>query len=116
MDGSQPYGLLITNGEFTAFCDPGSKGENLKPGGVCHDADPIHVRIGPANTGSVRFVNTAFWGPARKVAVVHGSGTVAFSDCNLNSWDCPASLRPGFPSSVCGKSGAFALDFQVKNI
>ena len=40
--------LLITNGEFVSF----------------HGPDPTMVRVEPTNSGSVRFVNCAFWGPA----------------------------------------------------
>ena len=116
-NSSGQYGLLITNGEFTAFCDPGSDGAALKPGGVCHGASPVHVLVGPQNTGSVRFVNSAFWGPARLVAEIRGSGTVGFSECNFNSWDCPPELRPGFPSASCGTgpggngTGRHALEY-----
>ena len=103
VDGSQPYGLLITNGEFTAFCDPGLDGAALKPGGVCHGASPVHVLVGRDNAGSVRFVNSAFWGPARLVAEIRGSGTVGFSDCNFNSWDCKCASDP---RPACDSSGS----------
>ena len=45
------------------------------------------VRVGTNNTGSVRFVNSAFWGPCNQIAKIAGKGTVSFSDCNFVHWD-----------------------------
>ena len=45
------------------------------------------VRVGPDNSGSVRFVNCAFWGPCNQVAAVTGRGTVGFGDCTFVQWD-----------------------------
>ena len=45
------------------------------------------VRVEPANRGSVRFVNCAFWGPCNQIAKVAGNGTVGFSDCTFMEWD-----------------------------
>jgi hypothetical protein len=64
-------GLLIGNGEFTSF----------------HGPDPTMVRVGPANTGSVRFSNCAFWGPCHQIAKIAGDGTIGFSDCTFVTWD-----------------------------
>ena len=71
VDQSAPYGLLITNGEFVSF----------------HGPDPTMVAVGSANTGSVRFVNCAFWGPCNQIARIAGRGTVGFSDCTFVQWD-----------------------------
>jgi hypothetical protein len=71
VDECAPYGLLITNGEFVSF----------------HGPDPTMVEVKPANTGSVRFVNCAFWGPCNQIAKVAGNGTVGFSDCTFVQWD-----------------------------
>ncbi len=71
VEDSAPFGLLISNGEFTAF----------------HGPDPTSVRVGPTNGGSVRFVNCAFWGPCNQIASVAGRGTVGFSDCTFVQWD-----------------------------
>ena len=38
-------------------------------------------------TGSVRFVNSAFWGPCNQIAKIAGKGTVGFSDCTFVQWD-----------------------------
>jgi len=54
VDASQKMGLLITNGEFTAFNNKGSCGPNSK-------SVPVAVKVGKDNTGNVNFVNTAFW-------------------------------------------------------
>ncbi|MEK7707587.1 MAG: glycosyl hydrolase family 28-related protein [Verrucomicrobiota bacterium] len=66
-----PIGLLISNGEFVSF----------------HGPDPTMVRVGTNNTGSVRFVNSAFWGPCNQIAKIAGKGTVGFSDCTFVQWD-----------------------------
>jgi len=64
-------GLLITNGEFVSF----------------HGPDPTMVRVADTHSGTVRFVNCAFWGPNQQIAVLAGSGTVGFSDCTFMQWD-----------------------------
>lgn len=66
-----PMGLLISNGEFVSF----------------HGPDPTMVRVGESNSGSVRFVNCAFWGPCNQIAKIGGPGTVGFSDCTFVQWD-----------------------------
>lgn len=66
-----PIGLLISNGEFVSF----------------HGPDPTMIRVGTNNTGSVRFVNSAFWGPCNQIAKIAGKGTVGFSDCTFVHWD-----------------------------
>ena len=65
-----PYGLLITNGEFVSF----------------HGPDPTMIKVEKTNTGSVRFVNCAFWGRSNQIAKIAGTGTVGFSDCTLSQW------------------------------
>lgn len=71
VEQSEPYGLLITNGEFVSF----------------HGPDPTMIEVTPTHTGSVRFVNCAFWGPCNQIARVAGNGTVGFSDCTFVDWD-----------------------------
>lgn len=71
VDDCAPFGLLISNGEFVSF----------------HGPDPTMIEVGNNNTGSVRFVNCAFWGPCHQIAKVGGRGTVAFSDCTFVQWD-----------------------------
>ncbi len=70
VENSEPMGLLITNGEFVSF----------------HGPDPTMIRVEATHTGTVRFVNCAFWGPARRNAVIDGHGTVGFSDCTFMQW------------------------------
>jgi hypothetical protein len=70
VEQAAPYGLLITNGEFTSF----------------HGDDPTMVEVGRANKGVVRFSNSAFWGPCNQIAKIHGKGTVGFSDCTFVQW------------------------------
>lgn len=71
VDDCATMGLLISNGEFTSF----------------HGTDPTMVRVGAENSGSLRFVNCAFWGPCHQVATITGRGTVGFSDCTFVQWD-----------------------------
>lgn len=71
VEQSAPYGLLITNGEFVSMQSP----------------DPTMVVVTETNQGNIRFVNCAFWGPCNQNAVIHGTGTVGFSDCNFVQWD-----------------------------
>ena len=82
-----PIGLLISNGEFVSF----------------HGLDPTMVRVGTNNTGSVRFVNSAFWGPCNQIAKIAGKGTVGFSDCTFVHWDSK-------------KEGRHALQFESGNV
>jgi len=70
VEASQPYGILITNGEFVAFL-----GE-----------EPVEVRVLPTNTGSVQFQNCAFWGPAHHIASLAGTGVVTFNNCHFQEW------------------------------
>lgn len=71
VEQSASFGVLISNGEFTSF----------------HGPDPTMVVVGPTNSGSVRFVNCAFWGPCNQIAKIAGRGTVGFSDCTFAEWD-----------------------------
>ncbi|HUT45479.1 MAG TPA: glycosyl hydrolase family 28-related protein [Sedimentisphaerales bacterium] len=73
-----PYGLLITNGEFVSF----------------HGPDPTMVGIEKTNTGSIRFLNCAFWGPCNQIAKIAGTGTVGFSDCTFVQWGGKEGDRP----------------------
>lgn len=70
VEESAPMGILITNGEFVSF----------------HGPDPTMIRIEKTHTGTVRFVNCAFWGPAKRNAIIDGHGTVGFSDCTFMQW------------------------------
>jgi hypothetical protein len=73
-----PYGLLITNGEFVSF----------------HGPDPTIISVEKANSGSVRFVNCAFWGPCNQIAKIDGTGTVGFGDCTFVQWGGKEGDRP----------------------
>jgi len=70
VDQCAPFGLLITNGEFVSFRGP----------------DPTMIDVGKGNTGSIRFVNCAFWGPCNQIARIAGTGTVGFGDCTFTQW------------------------------
>jgi len=89
VEQSAPFGILITNGEFVSFKGP----------------DPTMVRVAPTHTGSVRFVNCAFWGPCNQIAIIEGSGTVGFSDCTFVQWDRPRDGR----AAIQAKSGALIV-------
>jgi hypothetical protein len=77
VEHSAPFGLLITNGEFVSF----------------HGPDPTMVEVVKGHTGSVRFVNCAFWGPCQQIAKIAGQGTVGFSDCTFVQWDSKGKGR-----------------------
>jgi hypothetical protein len=70
VEQSAPFGLLITNAEFTSF----------------HGDDPTMVEVRPEHKGVVRFNNSAFWGPCNQIAKIAGRGTVGFSDCTFVQW------------------------------
>ena len=78
VEQSAPYGLLITNGEFVSF----------------HGPDPTMIEIARENTGSIRFVNCAFWGPCNQIAKIAGRGTVGFGDCTFTQWGGKDGKRP----------------------
>ena len=84
-----PYGLLITNGEFVSFKGP----------------DPTMINIATNNTGSVRFVNCAFWGPCNQIAKVAGRGTVGFSDCTFVHW----GGKDGDRAAIQAQSGSLII-------
>lgn len=71
VDSASHFGVLITNGEFTAFNGP----------------DPVHVEVSPTNVGKIRFVNCAFWGVGTNIARIDGKGTTSFGDCIFFQWD-----------------------------
>jgi hypothetical protein len=76
VESSDPWGILISNGEFTSFS--GSFGPDT--------ADHTQVVVSPTNAGAVRFVSSAFWGPSHMVASVSGTGSVGFESCIFNTW------------------------------
>ncbi len=77
VEQSASFGLLITNGEFVSF----------------HGPDPTMVEVVKGHSGSVRFVNCAFWGPCQQIAKIAGRGTVGFSDCTFVQWDSKGEGR-----------------------
>ncbi len=83
VEDAAPFGLLIANGEFTSF----------------HGPDPTMVRVGTNNSGSVRLVNCAFWGPCHQIAKIAGRGTVGFSDCTFVQWDSGKEGRSAIQAS-----------------
>ncbi len=74
VDAIQPQGLLITNGEFNSH----------KVG------NSTQVIVSPGAAGSVRFVNTGFWGPVEHNAVLRGDGFVSFFSCYFSNDLAPA--------------------------
>ena len=78
VDAAQPPGILITNGEFTAFT------LEQNPCGECVSN---HVRVSASNTGPVKLVDSSFWGPAAANAVLFGNGSTTFVGCEFVQWD-----------------------------
>jgi len=94
VDDADVFGILITNGEFTAFLDPGWGNTT---------ADHTQVVVSATNTGAVRFVNSAFWGPSNQIAKIAGTGTAGFADCTFSYWDAV-------------KAGRYAIQAQGGNV
>eukprot|EP00055_Hartaetosiga_balthica_P006637 m.21294 g.21294 ORF g.21294 m.21294 type:complete len:478 (-) comp5337_c0_seq1:33-1466(-) len=103
VDASQPAGLLITNGEFTAFHD-----NTFAPRST---AIPAQVVVGSSNTGPVKFVTSSFWGPTDSIARLQG-GTTTFSACVFVQWDL--ALKRGSPAIAIDGGHAIVqgCDFQ----
>jgi len=98
VDSADAWGLLITNGEFTAFLDPGF--------GTKSDADSTQIVVSASNTGAVRIVNTAFWGPSHRVARIEGSGSVGFGDCIFSQWD---GGKKGYAAIAINGTGSLSV-------
>ena len=100
VDSADPWGILITNGEFTSFTF-----ETDSP------QDHTQVVVSASNAGAVRFVNSAFWGPSHKVADIQGTGSVGLDSCVLNAWD---ALKTGQPAILLsgGDLQVRGCDFQ----
>ena len=100
VDSADPWGILITNGEFTSFTF-----ETDSP------QDHTQVVVGATNTGALRFVNSAFWGPSHKVSDIQGSGSVGFDSCVFNAWDAQKTGQPAIILSG-GDLQVRGCDFQ----
>lgn len=140
VDSADPWGILITNGEFTSFS--GSFGPDV--------ADHTQVVVTASNSGSVRFTNSAFWGPSNQIvsarlrgpvlaapvtvrpvpaclacvptplpslallqAKLNGTGTVAFDSCIFNYWDADNQNRSAI-QVYGGNAQVRGNDFQHK--
>ena len=80
VDASQQAGLLITNGEFTAFHD-----KTWLP--IDTSVESSQVVVTKDNAGPVKFVDSSFWGPTSQIALIDGTGTVTFDSCEFVEWD-----------------------------
>jgi len=88
VEQAAPYGLLITNGEFTSF----------------HGEDPTMVEVRATNRGVVRISNSAFWGPCNQIAKIDGRGTVGFSNCTFVQWG-----KEGIRAAVQAAGGSILI-------
>lgn len=70
-EAANPYGILVTNGEFVAMRGP----------------EPTEIVTGPDFKGVLQLNNCSFWGPAYRAAKLDGPGTVTFSQCNFVQWN-----------------------------
>jgi len=75
-------GVLITNGEFVSFGGP----------------DSTQVVTTPEFDGRLLFQNCAFWGPAKNIARLEGTGTTTFQSCNFRHW---GYIDPPQPAIDC---------------
>lgn len=69
VEAVQPMGLLISNGQFVSM----------------HGDIRTQVIVEKTCGGSVRFVDCAFWGPARQNVVSHSQSYVSLADCFFSS-------------------------------
>lgn len=69
VDDIQPYGLLITNGEFTAFAG--------EPNAA--------VVTSPGAGGAVQLVNCSFWDPRTHCLLMQGDTAVTLSDSHISA-------------------------------
>jgi hypothetical protein len=90
VDSSDPWGILITNGEFTSFSF-----------GADTPQDHTQVVVSASNAGAVSFVNSAFWGPSHKIASSSGkaSSSLSFDSCVFNEWDSKGTGQPAILSN-----------------
>ena len=105
VDSCDAWGLLITNGEFTAFLDPGFG--NLSQGVV-----PTQIIVSASNTGAVRVVNSAFWGPSVHIARVEGTGSMGFGDCIFSQWDADNTGAYAIQMNGTGSLSVRGCEFQ----
>ena len=82
VESADPWGILIANGEFTAFSQSGFGPEY---------GNHTQIIVGPNNAGAVRITNSAFWGPSVKNADISGTGSVGFESCVFNEWNADKS-------------------------
>jgi hypothetical protein len=77
VDAADPWGILVANGEFTSFINS-----------AFGNSSGMHTQVvvSSSNSGAVRFVNSAFWGPSVQIASIAGSGSVGFTSCIFNQW------------------------------
>jgi hypothetical protein len=78
VEAVQSMGLLISNGQFVSM----------------HGDVRTQVVVDKTCEGSVRFVDCAFWGPARQNVVSHSQSFVSLSDCYFSSQG--RQKNPGF--------------------
>jgi len=70
VDAANPYGILITNGEFVSM----------------FQEHPIQIVTGPKFKGVLQLNNCSFWGPTHSCAELRGTGHVSFQQCNFVHW------------------------------
>lgn len=78
VDDVASEGVLLTGGEFTSFAQK----PNVPDVGAM-----TQIIVNATNSGALRFVNCAFWGPSASIARVEGTGSVGFDSCIFVTWD-----------------------------
>lgn len=81
VEQAQPWGILITNGEFVGRWGSG---------------DSVGLEIAPGAQGKVSLNNCSFWGPLDRCVWAHGAPESQFtaSACNFAEWDHGGSGSP----------------------
>ena len=88
--------VVISEASLIVLCDNRAKETR------CDEAARTHVIVESTNTGTVKIVNSALWGPAKVVTRVEGSGTVHFVDSLMMVWGCPVDTPPCLVCHGCG--------------
>lgn len=96
VEQGQPMGILITNGQFTAFQGDAS----------------TQVVVDVTNTAQVTFSNCAFWGPCQQIATVAGDGYVTFNSCSFLQWNSTNAAIQGSGGSLSVTSSTFQQGSQ----
>eukprot|EP00730_Choanoeca_flexa_P020357 TRINITY_DN9947_c0_g1_i3.p1 TRINITY_DN9947_c0_g1~~TRINITY_DN9947_c0_g1_i3.p1 ORF type:complete len:472 (+),score=92.94 TRINITY_DN9947_c0_g1_i3:26-1417(+) len=91
VDAAQAPGLLIVNGEFTAFHN-----QQFAPNAT---SSPAQIVVAATNIGPVNLVDSSFWGPSENIARIDGQGVTSFNSCIFSGWDRQKLGKPAIQAN-----------------